>query len=66
MQVYAADKACNQMNREGITVARWIGSIGSSRQGWQHVAFVIDVYARRLVGWRQSSSIRTDLVLDAL
>jgi putative transposase len=35
-------------------------------QGWQHVAFVIDVYARRIVGWRQSSSMRTDFVLDAL
>ena len=28
--------------------------------------FVIDVYARRIVGWRQSSSLRTDFVLDAL
>ena len=35
-------------------------------QGWQYVAFVIDVYARRIVGWRQSSSMRTDFVLDAL
>ena len=30
------------------------------------VAFVIDVYARRIVGWRVSSSARTDFVLDAL
>jgi len=30
------------------------------------VAFVIDVYARRIVGWRASSSLRTDLALDAL
>jgi transposase InsO family protein len=35
-------------------------------QGWQYVAFVIDVYARRIVRWRQSSSMRTDFVLDAL
>lgn len=35
-------------------------------QGWQYVAFVIDVYARWIVGWRQSSSMRTDFVLDAL
>ena len=27
---------------------------------------MIDVYACRIVGWRQSSSIRTDFVLDAL
>ena len=29
-------------------------------------AFVIDVYIRRIVGWRQSSSMPTDFVLDAL
>lgn len=38
----------------------------STWQGWQYVAFVIDVFARRIVGWRQSSSMRTDFVLDAL
>jgi len=31
-----------------------------------YVAFVIDVYARRIVGWKVSSAIRTDFVLDAL
>jgi putative transposase len=30
------------------------------------VAFVIDVFARRIVGWRVSSSMQTDFVLDAL
>jgi transposase InsO family protein len=29
-------------------------------------AFVIDVSSRRIVGWRVSSSLRTDFVLDAL
>ena len=29
-------------------------------------AFVIDVYARRIVGWRVSSHMRTDFVGDAL
>lgn len=38
----------------------------STWQGWQYVAFVIDVFARRIVGWRVSSSMRTDFVLDAL
>ena len=31
-----------------------------------HVAFVIDVYSRMMVGWRVSSSLRSDLALDAL
>ena len=38
----------------------------STWQGWLYVAFVIDVYARRIVGWRVSHSMQTDFVLDAL
>jgi transposase InsO family protein len=38
----------------------------STWQGWQYVAFVIDVFARRIVGWLVSSSMWTDFVLDAL
>jgi transposase InsO family protein len=38
----------------------------STWQGWLYVAFVIDVYARRIVGWRVSTSMHTDFVLDAL
>ena len=30
------------------------------------MAFVIDVFARRIVGWRVSAHARTDFVLDAL
>lgn len=30
------------------------------------MAFVTDVFARRIVGWRVARSMRTDLVLDAL
>jgi transposase InsO family protein len=38
----------------------------STWQGWLYVAFVIDVFARCIVGWRVSSTMRTDFVLDAL
>ena len=38
----------------------------STWQGFIYVAFVIDVFARRIVGWRVSHSMRTDFVLDAL
>jgi putative transposase len=38
----------------------------STWQGFVYVAFVVDVYARCIVGWRVSSSMRTDFVLDAL
>ena len=39
-------------------VATWAGFV--------YVAFVIDVFARRIVGWRASNSLRSDLALDAL
>jgi putative transposase len=35
-------------------------------QGFVYVAFVIDVFARRIVGWRVSRSAQTGFVLDAL
>jgi putative transposase len=35
-------------------------------RGFVYVAFVIDVFARRIVGWRAATSMRSDLVLDAL
>ena len=35
-------------------------------QGVVYVAFVIDVFARRIVGWRVAASLHTDFVLDAL
>jgi len=39
-------------------VATWAGFV--------YVAFVVDVFSRRIVGWRVSSSLRSDLALDAL
>ena len=38
----------------------------STWAGFAYVAFVIDVFARRIVGWRVSRSMRTDFVLEAL
>lgn len=35
-------------------------------RGFVFVAFVIDVYSRRIVGWRVATTVRTELVLDAL
>ncbi|WP_429458928.1 IS3 family transposase [Paraburkholderia sp. JPY465] len=48
--------------------ALWVSDFTyvSSWQGFVYVAFIIDVFARRIVGWRVSSSARTDFVLDAL
>ena len=38
----------------------------STWAGFAYVAFVIDVFARYIVGWRVSASMRADFVLDAL
>ena len=35
-------------------------------RGFAYVAFVTDVFSRKIVGWRVSSSLRSDLALDAL
>ena len=45
-------------HRRILPVATWRGVV--------YVAFVIDAFARRIVGWRVSNSLRTDLALDAL
>ncbi len=49
----------NQLWVADITfVATWIGFV--------YVAFITDVFARHIVGWRVSRTLRTNLVLDAL
>jgi transposase InsO family protein len=37
-----------------------------TRAGFVYVAFVIDAYARRIVGWRASRTAEASFVLDAL
>lgn len=34
--------------------------------GFVYVAFVIDVFSRKIVGWRVTNSLRTDIALNAL
>jgi len=48
--------------------ALWVSDFTyvSTWQGFVYVAFIIDVFARRIVGWKVSRSARTDFVLDAL
>ncbi len=46
----------------------WVADITyvATWAGFVYVAFVMDLYSRRIVGWRVSNSLRTDLALDAL
>ena len=55
---FTADRP-NQLWVADLTyVATW--------RGFAYVAFVTDVFSRKIVGWRVSSSLRSDLALDAL
>ena len=47
---------------------RWVADITyvATWSGFVYVAFVSDLFSRRIVGWRASTSLRTDLALDAL
>jgi putative transposase len=55
---FSADRP-NQLWVADITyVATWAGFV--------YVAFVTDVFSRKIVGWRVSKSLRSDLALDAL
>ena len=67
----AVERPADLVNRQ-FTATRpnqlWVADITfvATWAGFVYVAFVIDVYARRIVGWRVANSLRTDLVLDAL
>ena len=55
---FTADRP-NQLWVADLTyVATW--------RGFVYVAFITDVFSRKIVGWRVSSSLRSDLALDAL
>lgn len=58
----------NRQFRADRPNALWVSDFTyvSTWAGFVYVAFVIDVYARRIVGWKVSGSARTDFVLDAL
>lgn len=46
----------------------WVADLTYVRteSGWVYVAFVLDVFARMIVGWQTSTRMYTDLALDAL
>ena len=65
------DRPADLVNRQFVADRPnqlWVADITfvSTWSGFVYVAFVVDVFARYIVGWRVSRSLRTDLVLDAL
>jgi len=67
----ALDRPTDLVNRQFVATRPnqlWVADITfvATWSGFVYVAFVIDVFARRIVGWRVSRSLKTELVLDAL
>jgi transposase InsO family protein len=61
----------DKVNRKFVATAPnqlWVAALTYVRThaGWTYVAFVLDVFSRKIVGWQVSTSLRTDLALDAL
>jgi len=46
----------------------WIGDITyvATAEGWRYLAVLVDVYARRVIGWAMADYLRMELALDAL
>jgi putative transposase len=67
----AAERPADRVNRQFAATRPnqlWVADFTyvATWRGFVYVAFVIDVFARRIVGWRVSASLQTDFVLDAL
>ena len=57
-RLFKADRPNKLWVSDFTYVPTWSGTV--------YVAFVIDVFARRIIGWRASTSMKTQFVLDAL
>lgn len=46
----------------------WVADITyvKTHSGWVYLAFIVDVFSRMVVGWQASTSLRSDLAIDAL
>ena len=46
----------------------WVADITyvATEEGFLYVAFILDVYSRRIVGWAMENHLRTEIVVDAL
>lgn len=67
----AAERPLDRVNRQFQATrpnALWVADFTyvATWTGFVYVAFVIDVFARRIIGWRVARSMQTELVLDAL
>ena len=67
----AADRAPDRVKRRFAAAAPnrlWVADFTycRTRAGWAYTAFVTDVYARKVVGWKVASEMTRQLVIDAI
>ena len=67
----ATDRPADLLERDFTAPApnrRWVADITyvATWSGFVYVAFVADLFSRRIVGWRASTNLRADLAIDAL
>ena len=66
-----AERPLDHVNRDFTATrpnALWVADLTyvATWRGFVYVAFIIDAFARRIVGWRVSTSLHADIALDAL
>jgi putative transposase len=63
----AADLVCRDFTTVGPNEL-WVADITyvKTDEGFLYLAFVLDAYSRKLIGWAMESHLRTELVVDAL
>jgi len=66
-----AERPLDRVNRDFKATrpnALWVADLTyvATWRSFVYVAFIIDAFARRIVGWRVSTSLRADIALDAL
>src|SRR2546421_1096641 len=49
-------------NRRGVADITYVQTFS----GWVYTAFVMDLFARRILGWQVADHLRSDLAIDAL
>lgn len=67
----AAQKAANILNREFTAATpdqKWVADVTyvETQAGWLYLAVVLDLYARKVVGWATSADFNAALVCKAL
>ena len=67
----SAERPLDRVNRQFVATRPnqlWVADFTyvATWSGFVYAAFVIDVFARRIIGWRVARSMSAELVLDAL